>query len=432
MSRWLAMVVAVVGFGLTDVADAPAYLGCKGGCANSAAPTDGVASGDWSIGYEIDFAYAAVKPTGGQTAPPPATRPGPVLPPVKRPPAPPAAPPRLHVLLLVDDTNKDSGPTNKAGAALLEKAVRSGIPEDRLGKVETISGAALTPDRVRTRIIALGARPQDVIIGFYSGAAEYDEATRAYTLTPASGGRFPRSDLRDWLLARGTALTVLLTDAPAYRVVPEMLPALPPQTGPADLSRLLFGNRGVVDLHAASPGEISFPRDGEGGLFTLAVVDALRDVKAEGDVAWPPLVNRVKTTTDRLYVEYRRAVLTSNKVSAEDKRAYREQNHQTPSVLTPLDRVKTVPIPAGPAPVISTLPAEIVVRVPSDAKVFVEDRSTKLTGAERYFETAELQPGKTYTYEIRADLNRDGKVVSQTKRVAVRAGEKVAVTFGGE
>jgi uncharacterized protein (TIGR03000 family) len=216
---------------------------------------------------------------------------------------------------------------------------------------------------------------------------------------------------------------VLLTDTPALRVVPELLPALPPQSGSGDLSRLFFANRGLVDVQAAAAGETAFPRDGEGGLFTLALVDALRDIKPDADPSWPALIDRVKATTDRLYVEYRRAVLASNKVSSDDKRVYREQDHQTPAILSPLNRVEPAPQPIAPQA------AEIVVRLPAAAKVFVEDRPTKLTGPERRFETAALKPGKMYTYEIKVETDRDGKTVSQIKRVSVKAGESVSVKF---
>ena len=188
---------------------------------------------------------------------------------------PPATPGRLNALILVDDTNKDAGPANKAGAALFEKTIRAGIAADRLSTVESISGPAMTLDRVRDRIMVLGIRPQDTVIAFYSGAAEYDEPTRSYTLTPAGGRRIRRTELRDLLLKRGAALTVLLTDTPAYRVVPEMVPPYKPSTGPFTLDRLVFQNRGVVDLQASAANQVAFPRDGEGGLFTLALVDEL-------------------------------------------------------------------------------------------------------------------------------------------------------------
>lgn len=434
MSRWqvrIAAVIAVAFFGPAGPARARIF-NCR--TTFSAPPSDGVAGGDWSNGYHVDFGFAAVPPkavsSGAVGRPTAAPRPGPS---VAQPQTPPAAPARLHLLLLVDDTNKDAGPANKAGAALLEKTIRAGIPEDRLGTIETLAGADLNPDRARARILALGIRPQDTVMGFYSGAADYDEATRSYTLRPANGARIRRADLRGLLLDRGAALTVLLTDTPASRVVPEMLPPLAPQTGPFSLDRLMFGNRGVVDLQAAAANQSAFPRDGESGLFTLALVDYLRTLKADGpDPTWAGLADRVRAATDSMYVDYRRAVLTSDKVSAEDKRAYREQTHQTPAFLTPLNMVTPTPPPVEAKVVTRPQAAEIVVRVPASAKVFVEDRPTKQVGTERRFETADLQPGRPYTYAIRAEVDRDGQKLSETKRVTVRSGETADVRFEWE
>jgi uncharacterized protein (TIGR03000 family) len=427
MSRWQAMVVAVALFAPADAIEARVIRPCR--AAIPATAFDGVGGGDWSNGYVVDFGYLAVSPkangAGGQ-----AVSPTTGLLPAVGPISPPAPPPRLHLLILVDDTNKDAGPANKAGAALLEKTTRAGISQDRLGTVETLSGPAVTLDQIRGRIKALGIRPRDAVIGFYSGAAEYDESTGSYMLAPANGSRFRRAELRDLLIERGAALTVVLTDTPAYRVVPEMVPPFQPQAGPFSLDRLVFGYRGVVDLQAAAANETAFPRDGEGGLFTLALVDELRQLKADGpDPVWPTLFQRIRAATDRMYVDYRRAVLTSDKITAEEKRIYREQPHQTPTALTPFDRVKAAPLPGGANVVTIPKPGEIVVRVPAGSKVFVEDRPTKLVGPERHFETAELQPGRAYTYAIRAELDRDGRALNETKRVTVRAGETVEVRF---
>ena len=387
-----------------------------------------MAGGDWSSGYEVDFSYAANPPVATGHV-------GPVVYPristsaATRPTKPQPGPSRLHVILLVDDTNKDAGPANKAGAALLERTIRAGIADNRLGAIETVSGPDLTPDRIKARILALGVRPQDTVMGFYTGAAEYDDATRSYMLTPNRGSRFRRSDLKDWLVERGAALTVLLTDAPAYRVIPEMLPPLQFPTGAYSVQRLMFDNHGIVDLHAAAATETAFPRDSEGGLFTLAVVDYLRGLKPDGPApTWPALLDRVGKTTDQMYVDYRRAVLKSNKVSADDKRVYREQAHQTPTALTPIDKVKPVPPPATKVQANSEA-AEIVVRVPDKTRLFIEDRPTHLQGTVRHFVTARLQPGRAYTYSIRAELDLGGRALKQTKRVSVKAGETVTVRF---
>jgi uncharacterized protein (TIGR03000 family) len=74
--------------------------------------------------------------------------------------------------------------------------------------------------------------------------------------------------------------------------------------------------------------------------------------------------------------------------------------------------------------------ARVVVKLPEDARLFVENDPCPLTSAERAFDTPELQPGVTYHYMIRAEVTRGGQVVKESKRVTVRAGQETVVEFG--
>jgi uncharacterized protein (TIGR03000 family) len=116
-------------------------------------------------------------------------------------------------------------------------------------------------------------------------------------------------------------------------------------------------------------------------------------------------------------------------VSVENKRVYREQSHQTPTARSPLDQVKPVPLPAAPKAATAAATAEIVAHVPAGTKLFVEGRATVQTGTVRHFETAELQPGRDYTYTIRAELDRGGQKLTREKKVTVRAGETKDLRF---
>jgi uncharacterized protein (TIGR03000 family) len=79
--------------------------------------------------------------------------------------------------------------------------------------------------------------------------------------------------------------------------------------------------------------------------------------------------------------------------------------------------------------------ARLIVEVPADARLYIDDRAMKTTSDVRTFSTPDLEPGQLYYYEVRAEVVRDGKPVSQTKRVIVRAGATVRASFtdlGGE
>ena len=122
---------------------------------------------------------------------------------------------------------------------------------------------------------------------------------------------------------------------------------------------------------------------------------------------------------------------------------------QTPAVAPttpPPPPAPETPAPAidGAAPAPGELPPEapasgdqtrfsrsatLSVHVPADAKVFVNGLATKSTGAERRYVSSGLQAGYSYTYEVRAELVRDGQPVSETKVIKLQAGGAADVDF---
>ncbi len=73
--------------------------------------------------------------------------------------------------------------------------------------------------------------------------------------------------------------------------------------------------------------------------------------------------------------------------------------------------------------------ARLIVELPADAKLFVDDHAVKATKSVRNFTTPVLEPGQVYYYELRAEMVRDGKPVTETKRVLIRAGDVVRAQF---
>jgi uncharacterized protein (TIGR03000 family) len=76
-----------------------------------------------------------------------------------------------------------------------------------------------------------------------------------------------------------------------------------------------------------------------------------------------------------------------------------------------------------------SVPAIVMVTVPTNAKVWFDDNPTMSTGTVRQYNTPPLQPGGSYTYTIRATWDVDGKPVSQTQAATVTPGESVRVVF---
>jgi uncharacterized protein (TIGR03000 family) len=73
--------------------------------------------------------------------------------------------------------------------------------------------------------------------------------------------------------------------------------------------------------------------------------------------------------------------------------------------------------------------ARLIVDVPPDAKLYIDDAAMKTPTDHRVYRTPDLAPGQTYYYEVRVEAQRDGKPISQTKRVLLRAGQEVRADF---
>ncbi len=72
----------------------------------------------------------------------------------------------------------------------------------------------------------------------------------------------------------------------------------------------------------------------------------------------------------------------------------------------------------------------LTVNVPGNAKVFVNGNATTSTGAVRQYVSRGLEPGKSYKFEIRAEVEGvDGTVMTEEKSVAIAAGEREQLQF---
>ncbi|MHB9076537.1 MAG: TIGR03000 domain-containing protein [Pirellulaceae bacterium] len=110
-----------------------------------------------------------------------------------------------------------------------------------------------------------------------------------------------------------------------------------------------------------------------------------------------------------------------------------------PSVVP--DATPQSPTPAVPPTPGSDLPtpekqtslsvdsALLTVNVPADARVLVNGMSTRSTGDLRRYVSRNLNPGFDYSYEVTAEANIGGKVVTQTKMVNLRAGGQAELAF---
>ena len=109
-----------------------------------------------------------------------------------------------------------------------------------------------------------------------------------------------------------------------------------------------------------------------------------------------------------------------------------------PAIPVPMEtapRETWTPAPAPPAA--TAVPAEATraqlrIELPAEAGLVVGEYNTHSTGSIRYFQSPPLAEGKTYAYELRAEITRDGRVFTETKTVVVTAGQTLDVNFAPE
>jgi uncharacterized protein (TIGR03000 family) len=87
---------------------------------------------------------------------------------------------------------------------------------------------------------------------------------------------------------------------------------------------------------------------------------------------------------------------------------------------------------AAPAPLTAAdTEAALVVRVPASATVWVNGAKTSQSGPRREFVSSNMNPGRSYTYLVRARwVEPSGLVEDHDRAITVRAGERRALEFG--
>ena len=97
--------------------------------------------------------------------------------------------------------------------------------------------------------------------------------------------------------------------------------------------------------------------------------------------------------------------------------------------MTPVKPAERMPAPKQREEARSAAPATIVVSLPTDATLRVDDYTTISKSASRVFVSPTLDAGKEYYYTLTGEIQRDGKPVVATKQISIRAGEETRVVL---
>jgi uncharacterized protein (TIGR03000 family) len=101
----------------------------------------------------------------------------------------------------------------------------------------------------------------------------------------------------------------------------------------------------------------------------------------------------------------------------------------------PVKETKQVSVKAGQQTVMDFTPkkksatALVTLKLPEGARLFVDGAPYALPVGQRTFTTPALNAGETYHYNLKAEMEQAGKIITETQRVNVMAGKQVTVEF---
>jgi len=103
-----------------------------------------------------------------------------------------------------------------------------------------------------------------------------------------------------------------------------------------------------------------------------------------------------------------------------------------PGTVVPSTPVPSTPSNPGKGPeddLDTAAPATLVVNLPADAKLKVGEQQTTQTSERRVFVSPKLSPGQVYTYNLKAEVVRQGKPISWQETVSVQAGKQTQISM---
>ncbi|QEL13430.1 caspase family protein [Limnoglobus roseus] len=224
---------------------------------------------------------------------------------------------KLHVLMVVDNTDPTLSPSVEVDAGRLNALFRETIPEGRFD-LKLLGKAKATSKDIKAYYQGLNVGADDALLFYYSGHGGQDEKGLFFALQYGGSGSAKdplyRKELADVMKAKKAALTVLLTDCCSNRVATAKGRGMDDEADTAAsrakldspkeidprVRKLFFQSRGVVDITAATD-ECSYGMPIVGGFFTASLEAALRGRGKAPVSDWKQCFAAVRGETSRIY-----------------------------------------------------------------------------------------------------------------------------------
>jgi hypothetical protein len=252
----------------------------------------------------------------------------------------------LHVLIIADTTDEQVGELVNIDGQNLYALLVDEVPQARRGQIKVLSGDSVTSEAIQGHIQGLQVDPNDALFVYFTGHGAY-VANRGQVLRMKGGELLQRSELLSQMQGKGARLTVLITDACSNIIEDKLRPkyaySMAEGIDHDGCRYLFFRHKGVVDIHAASPGQESVALSEKGSLFTKALVDALGMANAAYErvpITWRDVMGIVSERTQESFREQREN-------NPDFRVLFPNQTTQTPKVAS-LGEPINVPIPKVP------------------------------------------------------------------------------------
>lgn len=236
---------------------------------------------------------------------------------------------KVHVLLVIDDTDADLAPGVRTDMDMIGTLFVAGVPRDRFS-LKVLRGKDATRDNVLDYYRNLQAGPDEGVVFYYSGRGATFKEGHALELGPDKE-KLKRSLLIGAMRQNNAGLTVILTECCANRALDDRRgepraiardTKEPTEIAPL-LRNLFFEARGIVDVTASTlDSALTSPR---GSVFTSNLFELLQKEPkffrpADPDfVRWAELFKQVRDQTSEEVAEYVRLMKADGKMPRAEK-----------------------------------------------------------------------------------------------------------------
>ncbi len=238
---------------------------------------------------------------------------------------------RVHALLIAATDDPSIGRAVKLDNQHMKEALTHGLPAWGRGTVRTLESSMVLRHNIFNEIDRLPVGPDDTLFVYFTGHGGYDRSGQH--VIALARGRLSRKELLARIKARRARLTVLMTDACSGEAPVEEGNHNKAPVRNGLLVSLLLEHAGVVDVNAATQGQLGWcSSTGVGSWFTWVFVQMCRDQpwRDPRHVTWQEAWAYVVRETVAFYKMRKQQILSSPTVDPRVRQALEKQAEQRP------------------------------------------------------------------------------------------------------